>query len=69
MNGLMAIFSGIIAYLLKDRFGYVAPFMAAIVFLCMAGAIIQISWPENYGNVSCFNFVLILAYLLQEIKR
>jgi hypothetical protein len=47
---LVAIASGMIANASADRFGYVAPFMIAIVFLAIAGALVAFTWKENYGS-------------------
>jgi hypothetical protein len=53
-NGLMAILAGLIAQSLVGvlNAGPVAPFDAAAVVMVLGGAIVLISWPENYGDVS-----------------
>lgn len=50
LNGLVAIGAGIIANFVSDHFGYVAPFMAALIALIVAFFIISSSWNENYGE-------------------
>jgi hypothetical protein len=60
VNGLVAIFAGILANFLSDLFGYVAPFMAAMVFLIVTFFIISASWSENYGEVSLLHLLTLL---------
>lgn len=60
LNGLVAIFSGVIANSLVDYFGknasgYVSPFVFAIFILVVAGGVIVTSWKENYGNQTAAN--------------
>ncbi len=50
LNGLVAIAAGLIANFVSDHFGFVAPFMAALVALIAAFFIISASWKENYGE-------------------
>ena len=51
-NSVIAISAGFIANLLSEwlGFGPVAPFLTAIPFLVIAGLLIHLTWPENYGN-------------------
>ena len=49
-NGLVAILSGVAANLVADWFGLVAPFMLAIVTFAIGGAVIWLTWSENYGQ-------------------
>ena len=53
-NGLIAIVAGLLANTLvySLEFGPVAPFDAAIVVLAIGGAVIMVTWTENYGDVS-----------------
>ncbi|KAJ3397181.1 Molybdate-anion transporter [Lobulomyces angularis] len=60
LNGLVAIVSGVFANTIVDFFGkgasgYVAPFMAAIVVLCISFFVISTTWKENYGKESTGN--------------
>ncbi len=57
LNGLAAIFSGVIANALVDHAGrnstgYVLPFMAAIAVLGISFVVISATWKENYGENS-----------------
>jgi hypothetical protein len=49
-NGLVAVGSGLLADWVANRWGFVAPFMAALALLIVAGVIITASWTENYGD-------------------
>jgi MFS transporter, MFS domain-containing protein family, molybdate-anion transporter len=49
-NGLVAIFSGLLANWLVERFGVTSPFLAAIGFFALAALVITFTWKENYGN-------------------
>ncbi|XP_066934895.1 molybdate-anion transporter-like [Clytia hemisphaerica] len=51
-NSVIAITAGFIANLLSEwlQFGPVAPFLFAIPFLVVAGALIQVTWSENHGR-------------------
>ncbi|CAJ0825050.1 3803_t:CDS:2 [Entrophospora sp. SA101] len=49
-NGLVAIFSGLLANLLVKNYGVTTPFMASIVFFAVAAVVISSTWKENYGN-------------------
>eukprot|EP00887_Chlorella_sp_A99_P000640 scaffold5.g640.t1 len=53
-NGLMAIFSGLVAHtlVLTLSLGPVAPFDAAALVLIAGGAVITATWTENYGDAS-----------------
>ncbi|KAI9102020.1 hypothetical protein DFS34DRAFT_577782 [Phlyctochytrium arcticum] len=50
LNGLVAILSGLLANVLSARFGEVAPFMGAIVFLAIGFVVVYTTWKENYGG-------------------
>jgi len=54
-NGLVAILSGLLANLVKDHFGYVAPFDTAIIFLVLGGLVMMFTWEENYGDQTVSN--------------
>lgn len=51
-NGVLAISAGIVANIFAGVFalGPVSPFILAIPFLFASGAIVAISWGENYGE-------------------
>jgi hypothetical protein len=51
-NGLMAILAGFLGDFLVEKMnlGRVAPFDAAIVFMLIGGAVMVMTWPENYGD-------------------
>lgn len=53
-NSLMAILAGFFGDFLVEKLdlGRVAPFDAAIVFMCIGGAVMLTSWGENYGDCS-----------------
>eukprot|EP00878_Enallax_costatus_P024001 GHUV01025585.1.p1 GENE.GHUV01025585.1~~GHUV01025585.1.p1 ORF type:complete len:450 (+),score=83.20 GHUV01025585.1:329-1678(+) len=53
-NSLMAILAGFFGDFLVERMdlGRVAPFDAAIVFMCIGGAVMIMTWDENYGDSS-----------------
>ncbi|KAJ3004209.1 Molybdate-anion transporter, partial [Thoreauomyces humboldtii] len=50
INGLVAILSGILANVLSDHFGLVAPFMGSMAFLIAAALVVGSTWRENYGG-------------------
>lgn len=49
-NGLVAVIAGLVANTAADSFGFVAPFVVAILPLSLVAIIILMSWNENYGN-------------------
>jgi MFS family permease len=51
-NGVVAVAAGLTANAAADNFGYVSPFMIAIIPLIVIAIVITSSWPENYGNQS-----------------
>jgi hypothetical protein len=46
----VAILSGLVANVVKDSFGIVAPFDTSFLLLMIGSAIIGGTWPENYGD-------------------
>lgn len=44
LNGLVAIIAGIIANIVVDSFGLVAPFFVSGIFLIVSGFVISVSW-------------------------
>lgn len=51
-NGLMAVAAGLIANSAADTYGFVAPFMVALVPLSIVALVVMCTWSENYGNQS-----------------
>uniref|UniRef100_A0A6B2L655 Molybdate-anion transporter n=1 Tax=Arcella intermedia TaxID=1963864 RepID=A0A6B2L655_9EUKA len=51
-NGIAAIVSGIVGSISTIYFGYVAPFMIALVLFLISCIYIQYNWNENYGDKS-----------------
>lgn len=49
-NGLVAVIAGLIANSAAEMYGFVAPFVVAILPLTVVAITISISWTENYGN-------------------
>jgi len=49
-NGLVAVGAGLVANSAADSFGYVAPFVVAILPLATVAALVMFTWQENYGN-------------------
>ena len=49
-NGLVAVIAGLIANKAADSYGYVAPFIVAILPLTLVAVIIFFTWSENYGS-------------------
>lgn len=51
-NGVVAVGAGLIANSAASQYGFVAPFMVAVLPLAIVAAIVFTSWSENYGNQS-----------------
>lgn len=51
-NGIVAVAAGLVAGQVADQYGYVAPFVVALVPLFLVGCIVMKTWPENYGDQS-----------------
>ena len=49
-NGLIAVVAGLLANSAAASFGYVAPFVIALIPLSLCGFVINYTWSENYGN-------------------
>ncbi|RIA89476.1 hypothetical protein C1645_772235 [Glomus cerebriforme] len=64
-NGLVAIFSGLLANWLAEHFGVTSPFLAAIGFFVLAALVITFTWKENYGDK---NNVTQTSSLTQALK-
>lgn len=51
-NGVVAVLAGIAAQLLKDQYGDIGPFRAAIVVTAIVLIYILTQWPENHGGTT-----------------
>lgn len=49
-NGIVAILAGVVASFISIQFGYVAPFMLAMIFLTASAVYVSFYWTENYGD-------------------
>ena len=49
-QGLAAVIAGLVANTAAESFGYVAPFVVAIIPLSIVAIVCACSWPENYGD-------------------
>lgn len=49
-NGLVAVVAGLVANYFASSYGFVAPFMVALVPLSCVAFLVFTSWNENYGN-------------------
>lgn len=49
-NGLVAVIAGLIANSAAEAYGFVAPFVVAIIPLSVVAVTVSMSWPENHGN-------------------
>ena len=49
-NGLVAVIAGLVANKAAESYGYVAPFIVAILPLAIVAILVFFTWSENYGN-------------------
>lgn len=49
-NGLVAVVAGLVANSVASSYGFVAPFLVALLPLSLVGGIVISTWSENYGN-------------------
>jgi MFS transporter, MFS domain-containing protein family, molybdate-anion transporter len=49
-NGLVAVIAGLVANKAAESYGYVAPFIVAILPLAVVALLVFFTWGENYGN-------------------
>lgn len=49
-NGVVAIGAGLAASYVADEYGFVAPFMLALLILVICGLTVLFTWGENYGD-------------------
>ncbi len=60
-NGVVAVLAGLVANVVASWFGFVAPFLFAIIPLSICGYMIRTTWTENYGNTDSRVFEGLLA--------
>ena len=51
-NGLVAVGAGFVANAAASSYGYIAPFLVAILPLVTVAFLVATTWSENYGNQS-----------------
>jgi len=49
-NGIVAIAAGLMSSFAADSYGFVSPFMIALVLLIAGTIYVSVSWNENYGD-------------------
>eukprot|EP01038_Epipyxis_sp_PR26KG_P015765 gene15765-21347_t len=49
-NGLVAVIAGLVANSAAESYGYVAPFVVAMIPLTLVAFLVTCTWQENYGN-------------------
>ncbi len=49
-NGVVAVMAGLISNVVASMYGYVSPFLAAIIPLSVCAYLVSTTWSENYGN-------------------
>lgn len=49
-NGFVAVVAGLMANAAAESYGFVAPFVVAIMPLTVVAAMVSMTWNENYGN-------------------
>lgn len=54
-NGLVAVIAGLIANFVADKFGFVAPFVVAMIPLSIVAFLVYFTWSENYGGTENSN--------------
>jgi MFS family permease len=67
-NGLAAILAGLIASALAAQFGYVAPFMLAMVCLLGITYVINNNWNENYGDAQ-LEVIKTFQHAFEEVQK
>lgn len=50
VSNMAAIFSGVLAHVLAERFGPKGPFRGAVFFTIVAAVVVALVWTENYGH-------------------
>jgi MFS family permease len=51
-NGIVAIGSGVVAGVVRESWGPVAPFDVSLVFLLIGSVVVALTWRENTGDAS-----------------
>lgn len=51
-NGIVAIGAGVVASIVRDNFGAVAPFDTSLILLAIGTLVIMAKWSENYGDAN-----------------
>jgi len=49
-NGLVAVIAGLVANWAAKSYGFVAPFIVALLPFCLVALLVFTTWSENYGN-------------------
>jgi hypothetical protein len=49
-NGLVAVIAGLVANAAAESYGFVAPFVVALLPLTIVAVLVFFTWNENYGN-------------------
>jgi MFS family permease len=49
-NGLVAVIAGLVANTAAESYGFVAPFILALLPLTCVAFLVSFTWEENYGN-------------------
>ena len=49
-NGLVAVVAGLVANYFAASYGFVAPFVVAMMPLSLVALLVYFTWSENYGN-------------------
>jgi len=70
-NGVVAVLAGLISNAVASMFGYVAPFLAAIIPLSCCAYMVVTTWSENYGNseTSAYNALVTGFQVVRKNKR
>ena len=69
LNGAAAVMAGIMSSFVATRWGYVAPFLLALLPLVIVFAIVSTTWNENYGERgAAFSFQTALSTLKNDPK-
>lgn len=66
-NGVVAIASGVVASIVRDRFGPVAPFDMSLLLLTVGTVLILVYWTENTGD-SSINLLQTLTHATSRLR-
>lgn len=70
-NGLVAVIAGLVSNYVANTYGYVAPFVVAMMPLSLVGVIVLLTWNENYGNqkvTDLSSFKQSLNYIVSDTR-